>query len=587
MKVLIAQTNTTPRDFEGNVGQILTAVYEAKKNGAQLIVTPELSIPGYGVKDLMYQNHFVEKNLQWLGHICERTREVFRDCYLVVGYVDRNHSGAGKPFRNMVAVIHNGVVIATYAKQLLPFYDVFDEARYFEPGKELTVVEIDGVRWGLAICEDIWNDKGSDDYNYRTNPLARYREIGVDHIISVNSSPFVLGKPQKREEMLRKSFQKGTIIYVNQIGGQDDLVFDGHSLVIEDGMMVGSSKTTLEPTYEVTSVPRDVRSQPDVVHDEPNTVLARGLAKYVRNESDTELLFRMLVLGLRDYAHKSGFKKVVLGSSGGIDSALVACIACEALGPENVFGISMPSIYSSQGSKDDALQLHKNLGCWDYVVPIEHSDLVKRYRNTFAEQDHSLDSEPYNKVADENIQARIRGALVMYYSNAWGALPLTTGNKSESSVGYCTLYGDMCGGLSVISDLWKTQVYELARWYNKFKGSEVIPQAIIDKAPSAELAPGQKDEDALLPYPVLDPILKAYVEGYIGDFDEFLKSDALDNPSLVALEWLKNYEYAKSSYERMIRLVDVNEYKRRQAAPGIKVSSVAFGSGRRMPIVKK
>lgn len=570
MKVLIAQTNTTPRDFIGNCNQIKMAINHAKDAKALLVVTPELSIPGYGVKDLMYQNNFVERNLTALKDICTYQFENYPDSYVVVGYVDYNNSGVGKPFRNMVAILCNGNIIATYAKQILPFYDVFDEARYYEPGKELTVVEIEGVKWGICICEDLFNDKGQDDYNYRNNPLSRYRDIGIDHIISVNGSPFTIGKPQKRDEIFKKSFQKGTLIYVNQIGGQDDLVFDGCSLIIEDGLVIHRSDLALESTYETINIPRDISTQPSVSN---------------WNEYPKKHLFQMLVLSLRDYCRKNNFKTIVFGSSGGIDSALVACLSCEAIGPENVYGIRMPSIYSSAGSRLDAEQLHENLGCHDLEVPISHMEIVGNYKKSFLSQNPELSEQKYNEVADENIQARIRGTLVMYYSNSWGALPLTTGNKSEISVGYSTLYGDQAGGFAPISDLWKTQVYELAKYYNGLSLKNKIPQSIIGKAPSAELKPDQKDEDSLLPYPVLDVILKDYVENHIGTFDDFLRM-SIDH-SLPLLEWLKNIEYAQKTYEHTIHLVDRSEYKRRQSAPGTKVSKVAFGTGRRMPITKK
>ena len=567
MKVIIAQTNTTPLDFEGNTNQVKQAMDIAQLNkDVKLVVTPELSIPGYLVKDLVYNHDFVSQNLTWLQELVNFSSG--KHFHTIVGYIDKNYNGQGKPFRNMLAVIKNGTIVARYQKQLLPFYDVFDEGRYFEPGDKLSVIEIDGEKWGLAICEDIWNDKNSDDYNYKTNPLAQYREIGVTNIISINSSPYIIGKPVERIKKLRKSFAKGSLIYVNQIGGQDDLVFDGHSLIIEDGRVTYKAKTTLVPSFDTieTSNPRyiDIDVMEKIKGGEDNQI---------------DLLWNMLILGLRDYILKSGFNSVVFGSSGGIDSAIVAALACEAIGAENVYGIRMPSIHSSDHSLKDAKKLQENLGFNDFLLPIGHIELLKEYNKVF---EKLKDNRGYNDVADQNMQARIRGAAVMHVSNAFGHLPLATGNKSELSTGYCTLYGDMCGGFAPISDVYKTVVYALAEHFNKKKKKELIPINIIRKPPSAELAPGQKDDDNLLPYEILDPILHGYIECYIGDFDDF--REATDTTEVKA--WVET-ENAKVQYDRMISLVDRTEFKRRQAAIGIKVCEISFGSGRRMPIVKK
>jgi len=567
MKIVTAQTNTTPLDFKGNTDQIKQAMKIAKTDkNIKLVVTPELSIPGYLVKDLVYNHDFVHNNLKWLQKIVSfSTNSKF---YTVVGYVDKNYNGQGKPFRNMLAVIKDGTVVARYQKQLLPFYDVFDEGRYFEPGNKLSVIEIDGEKWGLTICEDVWNDKGIDDYNYKTNPLAGYREMGVNNIISINSSPFVIGKTKKRIETLRQSFTNGTLIYVNQIGGQDDLVFDGHSLVVQDGRITYKAITSLKPTFDTTKTSK------------PNYIDINIMEKVKGSEEcQLNLLWQMLILGLRDYIQKNGFNSVVFGSSGGIDSAVIAALACEAIGPENVYGIRMPSVHSSNHSVDDAKKLQKNLGFNDYLLPIEHIELLKKYNKTFKKL---KTQKGYNDVADQNMQARIRGAAVMHASNAFGMLPLSTGNKSELSVGYCTIYGDMCGGFAPISDVYKTLVYKLAGYFNKTKKKELIPQNIIDKPPSAELAPDQKDDDSLLPYDILDPILCAYIEHYIGSFEDFKRF----NKDETVKKWTKS-KNAKKQYDRMISLVDRSEFKRRQAAIGIKVSSVAFGSGRRVPITKK
>jgi NAD+ synthase/NAD+ synthase (glutamine-hydrolysing) len=562
MKVLIAQLNTTPRDFNGNLAQIKMAIEKGIAANVDLIVTPEASINGYGSKDCLYSKNFIEAGLSCLQDIVSSTKG--HNFTLVVGYFDYNHTGVGKPFRNMAAVIKNGKIVATYAKHLLPFYDVFDEGRYFEPGKELTVVKINGEKWAICICEDCWADKGQDDYNYTDNPLAAYQKIGVTNVISLNSSPFVQGKPQVRWKMLRQCFKKGTIIYVNQIGGQDDLVFDGQSMIIQDGVLTYLCKETMNLSF-------------DVAETKSNNYLDSLLFK---SKSVDDSLFDVLILGLRDYVRKSGFTDVVVGSSGGIDSAVVIALACEAFGPEHVHGIRMPSVYSSEHSKNDAKQLHENLRCWDYLFPIEHESLLKSLNNCFLQTNKTLGK--YNTIADQNIQARIRCQCLMHFANAFGALVLGTGNKSELAVGYFTLYGDSAAAYSPINDLYKMQVYALAKHINKKALKEIIPQNILNKAPSAELAPGQVDESDLLPYPILDQIIKAYVEFYVSDFNEFL---TLSHDDKIITEWCKS-KNAFEKYQKMIGLIDRSEFKRRQLAPGIKVSRVAFGTGRRLPIVK-
>ena len=571
MKIVIAQTNTTPLDFQSNTDQIKLAMETARADTTiSLVVTPELSITGYLVKDLMYNHDFVEQNLRWLQEIV--TFSAGSQYSTVVGYIDKNYNGRGKPFRNMLAVIKNGTVVARYQKQLLPFYDVFDEGRYFEPGNKLAVVEIDGEKWGLAICEDIWNDKDTDDYNYKTNPLAQYREMGIHNIISINSSPYVMGKPAERIKTLRESFAKGTLIYVNQIGGQDDLVFDGHSLIVETGRVTYKAERTIKSTSHVCTTGNEHYIDVDVMEKVKGS-----------EEDPIGLLWDMLILGLRDYIKKSGFNSVVFGSSGGIDSAVIAALACDAIGAENVYGIRMPSIHSSDHSLDDAKKLQKNLQFNDSLLPIKHIELLSEYNKVFAKIKDDKGYKGYNDVADQNMQARIRGAAVMHASNAFGMLPLSTGNKSELSVGYCTIYGDMCGGFAPINDVYKTIVYALAEYFNKKNKKELIPVNIIRKPPSAELAPDQKDDDNLLPYEILDPILYAYIECYIGDFYEFISTD--DLPEEVKV-WAVTPN-AKAQYDRMISLVDRTEFKRRQAAPGIKVSKVSFGTSRRVPIVFK
>lgn len=556
MKTLICQINTTPNDFTGNAKQIVDGINEGERQLADLIVFPELAIPGYLCKDMMFRKDFVDKNLRYLQDIMAVCSDHYKP-YIVVGYIDRNYNGYGKPFRNMAAVIKGNLLVATYQKHLLPFYDVFDEGRYFQPGTEPTVVEICGKKWGICICEDLWNDKGSDDYNYQSNPLEDYRRHGIHHIISINNSPFVRGKPQKRIQMIKQSTEAhfpnaNTLIYCNQIGGQDELVFDGNSFIIENGLVKSCAGDRLYETYETGHV-----SVIGALRDEP---------------------YNMLKLGLKDYINKSGFKRVVVGSSGGIDSALVISLACDAIGAKNVHGIRMPSTISSSHSKDDAKKLHDNLGCHDHLVPIDHNPFIQQIL-------FNLQMHDPNPIADENIQTRLRAIILMYFSNAFGALLLTTGNKTELALGYTTICGDMAGGFAPINDLYKMQVYEMARYYNK-NIHNAIPENTLTKAPSAELAPEQTDEESLLLYPVLDAIVHGYVEHFIGDFEGFKEAfhgGKLPNNKVV-LEWLETD--CKNDYDRMLRLINNNEFKRRQAAPGIKITPVAFGIGRRLPIVK-
>jgi len=562
MKTLLCQINTTPNDFTGNMDQIIAGIRHGIKEKVDLVVLPELAIPGYLCKDMMFRKGFVEQNLDCLNRLVNNICSG-ESPHVVVGYIDRNYSGEGKPFRNMAAVIKNGRIVATYQKALLPFYDVFDEGRYFQPGTDRAVVEIRGEKWGICICEDLWNDKGSDDYNYRFNPVENYRVRGICNIISINSSPFVRGKPKKRMDMvLSIAGSVGKVIYCNQMGGQDELVFDGNSFIVERNRVRSCAGLEKYQIYDS-----------ELESDQWGSLL--------REET-----YDMLKLGLQDYIRKSRFERVVVGSSGGIDSAVVLSLACDEIGPDNVYGIRMPSTISSDHSKNDAEQLHKNLGCHDHLVPIDHMSFVNRIRDGLPIEG------TINPVANENIQARLRGLVLMYFSNAYNALLLSTGNKTELALGYCTLYGDMNGGFCPINDLYKMQVYETARLYNDRSNKEIIPNNILTKAPSAELAPGQTDEASLLPYPVLDTIVKGYVEHFIGDFKSFqtycfgAEHFAAGETSTLALNKWFLTPTAEQEYNRMIRLINNNEFKRRQAAPGIKVTPIAFGIGRRLPIVK-
>lgn len=598
MKVLIGQINTTPGDFGGNIAKILSGLeYIKKTDKVDLAVFPELSICGYLSRDLIFETHYVERNLLALQQIIAYSSNI-RDVAIVVGYVDHNKTGVGKPFANMLAVVRNGTIMGTYQKHLLPFYDVFDEGRYYEPGTQLLTLKIAGKKVGFTICEDVWNDKETDDYCYEDNPVESYRKVGIDVMVNISSSPFVQGKPTRRYKMLKNiCVDKNDgfdLIYVNQIGGQDDLVFDGHSCVIRKGCgCIHISDPSEDPKVYSHHVIVDM--------DAPCEFMTSDVNK-VDKESQTKILYTMLLQGLYDYVTKSGFKSIVLGSSGGIDSAVVAVLACEAFGPKNVNCIMMPSVYSSDGSVTDAKELHKNLGCNEFMSPIEHEHLAHIIKCSANIEDVvGVDAmnqrQPewkykvkvdYNKSADENIQARLRGLYVMYFSNAFGYLALTTGNKTELATGYCTLYGDMNGGFAPISDLYKMQVYDIARYINTKAKKELIPKAIIDKAPSAELAPDQTDEASLLPYPILDVIVKSYVEDYVdtfSDLDTYAYNNRIEYKSPLG-PWLLKAS-AHDDYYRILKLINNNEFKRRQSAPGIKVSRVAFGSGRRLPIVKK
>lgn len=585
MKVCLAQVNTTPGAFQENLAAIKNGIDAADKGGADIIVFPELTIPGYLSQDLLYNTEFIDRNLEVLDEVRACTETINPDLYVVIGYVDRNPY-QGKPFLNNAAVLKAGKLVTTYTKQLLPFYDVFDELRYFEPGRDLCVLEIQGVKVGITICEDLWNDKGSDDYNYGANPMQLYRDEGVTLFLSLNSSPFVHDKVWQRLRIIGSSSEPNlTVVYVNQRGGQDELVFDGHSFVIRDGNVLHLSTELFEDSFDIV----DLDKEPSVFGEKIYLPVKRE-----RVLKETTSLFRLLVLGLRDYVHKSGFEELVLASSGGVDSALVCLLACEAVGPSRVHGIRMPSVFSSDHSSEDARALHENLGCWDYEVPIEHEQSVKTLNEHYSIHlgelnnlvSRKLQSDTYETVADENIQARLRDLYVMHFSNAFGAMPLSTGNKTESACGYYTHF-DMNFSYAPIKDLYKYQVVDIASKHPS------IPQNIWEKPPSAELAEGQTDEQSLLPYSILDPLVRAYIEEYISRFEEFSHwvRSCIDGPDKITsdparlLAWLET-DMAESDYRRIVTLIGKMEYKRRQTCPGTKVSKVAFGIGRRIPIVE-
>lgn len=533
MKIGLAQINTIVGDFEGNKRRILEAYQQLAHEGADIVLTPELAVTGYPPRDLVFRSGFVRRSEEIVREIAHETGVV----PLVTGYVEHNEKQRGKPFRNAAAVLHRGKVIAVRHKSLLPTYDVFDEARYFEPADDLSPVLVSGIRIGVTICEDIWTDEFLPRPLYHVAPPERLAEQGLDLLVNLSASPFHAGKPEVRERMMCAVARRigVPIAYCNAVGGDDELVFDGHSVVIDPGGAV--------------------------------TVRLPGFVEQIASSgvhpagSETEQIYRALVLGTRDYIRKCGFKSAVLGLSGGIDSALTAVIAADALSPDSVMGVSMPSRYSSEGSKDDARDLAQNLGIHYHTVPIEpvFDALKTQMSGVFAGRPED--------ITEENMQSRIRGLIMMSISNKFGHLLLTTGNKSELAVGYCTIYGDMCGGLAVISDLPKMRVYEVSRWINRER--EVIPWASIEKPPSAELRPDQKDQDTLPPYEVLDAILELLVEQNLS------VSEVVDHGfSAETVRWIA-------------RKIDLTEWKRQQAAPGLRVTTKAFGVGRRLPIVQR
>ncbi len=574
MKVCLGQVNTTPGDFSGNLEKVQLGIEAASQGDADLVVFPELTLPGYLSQDLIYNPDFIERNLLALEEVVEMSRHCKPNLHIVVGYIGKN-TGVGKPYTNLAGVVNNGRLIHIYQKQLLPFYDVFDELRYFEPGEALTVFNIGSVKVGLAICEDLWNDKGADDYRYTDNPLEKYRAAGVDLLVSINSSPFVHGKCQQRLDNIVPATSDGVaIVYVNQCGGQDELVFDGQSFVAKKGAVFYLNSNVFSDSFDVVDIFDEHQANPGPV------------------KTESVPLVDLLVLGLRDYVQKSGFSQIVLASSGGVDSAVVCKLACDAVGAENVHAVRMPSIFSSPHSRDDAKLLHENLGCWDYEVPIEHESLVQTLNEQFSVHDDSanivarkLSGGDYSAVADENIQARLRDVYLMHFSNAYGAMPLSTGNKTESGCGYYTHF-DMNFSYAPIKDLFKFEVVDLA------SGDARIPENIWKKPPSAELAVGQTDEESLLPYALLDPIVMSYVEDYVTSFERF--RDWVSTPPRqkitgnlqTLMDWLDREE-AVTDYARIVSLIGRMEYKRRQTCPGTKVSKVAFGIGRRIPIVEK
>src|SRR5256884_7150731 len=577
LRVALAQINVTVGDLEGNTQKILAYMQQAHAAGSHIVCTPELALTGYPPEDLLLKPGFVAAQLRKLDELINASQDL-RGLTAVIGFVDRDHD-----IYNAAAIIHEGKLYGTYHKHYLPNYGVFDENRYFAAGRKAPIFFINGVHVGINICEDVW---------YPTGPLTLQAYAGAEVIININGSPYYEGKGVYREEMLAtRAADNGVIVvYLNMVGGQDELVFDGGSMVFnEQGTLIARAKEFAEDMLivdlDTASVFRsrlhDPRRRQERLQVNSNEVpVIKVASSHEQRLHDSKIVlgapqriepkmgylqevYSALVLGTGDYVRKTGFKKAIIGLSGGIDSSLTAVIAVDALGAENVLGISMPSGYSSQGSKTDAQELAENLGIQFMTIPIEETfrASLKMLEPALGEGDQGL--------AAENLQARIRGNILMAISNKLGPIVLTTGNKSEMATGYSTLYGDMAGGFTVLKDFMKTLVFELARYRNSLSSEPVIPLSVLEKPPSAELRPGQKDVDSLPPYDVLDPILKAYVE------------DDRTFSEIIAMG------FDKKTAERVMRLVDISEYKRRQAPPGVKITTRAFGRDRRLPITNK
>jgi NAD+ synthase (glutamine-hydrolysing) len=533
MKIALAQINPTVGDLEGNAKKIIDYIGRARKQGADLVLFPELAVTGYPPEDLLLKPQFITDNLSALKKIVNASKGMG----VYVGFVDgggpSTGSGRRKDLYNAGAFINNGKIIEIYRKNNLPNYGVFDEKRYFKEGTKASVVSFKGVKIGLGICEDIWVEEG---------PYKGEARAGAKIILNINASPYHVGKRGEREKVLAKRAKatKAHIVYVNMVGGQDELVFDGGSMVINSkGKLIASASQYKEELLIIDEAGGKITPKLEPLAD----------------------VYEALIMGVRDYVEKNKFGGVIIGISGGIDSALTAAIACDAIGSSRIHTIFMPSEYTAQQSLDDSKSVTNNLGIKMDTIPIK--DIFSQYLSTLAP---NFRGKPAN-IAEENLQARIRGNILMALSNKFGWLVLNTGNKSETSTGYCTLYGDMAGGFSVLKDIPKTLVYKLVNWRNRKK--IVIPKSIIDRPPTAELKPNQKDQDTLPPYEVLDPIIKAYVE---------------DNKSIQQII-AKGFD--KATVSKVISLIDRSEYKRRQSAPGTRISPRAFGKDWRLPITNQ
>lgn len=543
MKIAVAQINTVTGDFDGNTSKIVDRIEWARLNKADLVVFPEMAITGYPPKDLLENPDFITNNIKGLEKVAEATDSAIA---AIVGYVSENEATTGKGLFNSAAFLHEGKIKYIQNKILLPTYDVFDEVRYFEPGTEHHIVELKGRKFGITICEDIWASAELGGRKlYTVDPVDMLAKKGAEFIVNISASPYVIEKRKLREALLGNVAQKYglPIIYTNLVGGNDELIFDGCSLVVErDGRVVREGGAFVEDSFIV-----------DIDH------LPKIPKKHFLSEA--EEVYKALVLGVRDYINKCGFRRVVVGLSGGIDSAVVVCLAADAIGAENVMGISMPTRFSAKESVASARELAKRLGITFNIVDIDK--IYSKYLKTLKPQFKAKAQD----TTEENIQARIRGNILMAFSNKYGAMVLSTGNKSEMAVGYCTLYGDLAGGIAVISDVPKTMVYKLAGYINRDR--EIIPSFIISRPPTAELRHNQKDQDELPPYEILDPILKAYIEEH------------------QSVSSIIDLGYESLVVEDVVKKVKRSEYKRRQAPPGFKVTSRAFGWGRWYPIACK
>jgi len=561
MKIGFVQINTTVGDFAENVRRIGAACVELERRGSEIILTPELALCGYPPQDLLFKSDFVPAGLRALGEL----HKMVGSAAWIIGCVDHNSEPDGRPFYNAAAILEAGRPVRMIYKSLLPTYDVFDEARYFEPSPVCIPVQIGKRLVGVTICEDVWTEEYLPRELYRRDPVHSLVAGGAAAILNLSASPFQIGKSERRLEMIRMQAAKHRVpfFYCNAVGGNDQLVFDGNSLV-------ATAEGTIwlnAPAFREGLFAADIG---DMNHSAAFESLPPAAPETVtlaawptEKPNDLRDLRNALALGLGDYMRKCGFRTAVLGLSGGIDSAVTACLAVEALGSENVTGVAMPSPFSSEHSVEDALALAQNLGIACLQIPIGASfeQFKLQMRDAFAGRAED--------ITEENMQARLRGLTLMSLSNKLGHLLLTTGNKSELAVGYCTLYGDMCGGLAVISDVPKTLVYELAEFINDESGHDLIPRRTIEKPPSAELRPDQTDQDTLPPYPILDEILRLYVEENRGTAEIIARGFEAET-----VRWV-------------VRRVDLNEYKREQAAPGLKVTGRAFGIGRRMPLAQR
>lgn len=546
MKVSMAQINLVVGDIEGNAAKIVGALEKGSREGSDLVVTPELSLVGYPPRDLLERPWFIEKARRAVEDISSLSRR-YPGTGIVLGAPLPERGPGETGLTNSAVFIYQGQEQAVIDKSLLPTYDVFDEARYFTPGEEGVTVPFKGEKVGITICEDAWNDPGLWPQNkkYTRDPVREMKDKGATFLVNISASPFSLGKEETRFRLAKNHARKHGIPFmlVNQVGGNDELVFDGRSLFLDGkGEPVATCPAFKEHWQQVDSG-------------------AAGVPGLYRPQDQVETACQAMVLGIRDYLYKTGFSRALLGLSGGIDSAVVCWLAVEALGRENVLGITMPSPYSSPGSVEDSRALAENLGIAFKEIPI--TNIYQSYRDTLS--GHFQGGE--EGVTEENIQARARGNILMAFSNKYGGLVLVTGNKSEIAVGYCTLYGDMAGGLSPLADVPKTMVYEVARYINRER--EIIPRRTLEKPPSAELRPGQLDQDTLPPYPLLDQVLAYYVE------------EGLSREEII------NKGFAADMVNWVVRQVNLNEYKRKQAAPGLKITSKAFGVGRRMPLAAR